>query len=251
MNTVTSSTGNRRQPTDSSLADSLSLLVININRFNTAFAENTRRLDEVIDKLNTPTEAEKAMRQAFTLPSAMEIRQVAEQQHQTLSSMQALMQQYMDEMTRTASVTDAGMRSALSTLKESTTANIDDLNALFISQSEQFKKTLREEKESFEKFNDELSRLLGKRLEEMPVLAERLNTLADIPARLDKLIESVEQSQVQSMVNINRSIRQAMTDAVNLVPRHDCQTKKRPSLTSILLTISTICLIIITIKLIL
>lgn len=235
-----------QQPsTETAISESLSLLVINLNRFNTAFAENTIRLGEAIDKLNAPTEAEKAMRQAFTLPAAADIRRVANTQIETLEQMQELMNRYRSELSRTASLTDAQLGSAMTSLRESASSNIESLNAMFVAQSEEFKRILNDEKEAFEKMNHDIALKMSDRLREMPRLAEQLDTLAAIPERLERLIETVEASSAQAMVNVNRSIRQALNDAVAACNKSGNAPSWTSRLTAAASVVSAICLIII------
>ena len=231
---------------ESATAEALSLLVINLNRFNTAFAENTRRLDQAIDKLSVQMEDGQRVSNTLTLPSEAEIKRVASAQIDTLQKMQQLMDGYMSEMTRTASVSDAALRSALTNLKEATSENINRLNALFVEQSDQFKRVLNDERESFESINAEITSCFNERLERIPQLAERLQQLAGIPERLDLLIEKIIESQTVAMVNVNRTVRQALADATTT--RRNTITRSNTTINTILLFISTICLLALTFK---
>ena len=235
---------------DLATAEALSLLVINLNRFNAAFAENTRRLDVAIDKLNGQSGGGGAAAGAPLLPAEADVRRIAAAQIETLQKMQELMDYYMAEMGRTASVTDAALRTSLSSIKEAAADNMEQLNRMFVDQSEQFKRILTEERDCFEQFNGDILNRFNKQIEQLPQLAERLQELADVPARLDKLIERVSQWQTESMINANRSIRQALNDQKETAPAVNLKSG-RSFLNTILLIISTLCLVVIALKLIL
>ncbi|MCH5347600.1 MAG: hypothetical protein J1E63_10840 [Muribaculaceae bacterium] len=229
--------------TTDSTADAISMLVINLNRFNASFAENSRRLGDSIDRLG-----QSGAGPASPALSEAEFAKMAELQAVTLQKINTLVDTYLNELTRAAAVTDATMRDALARLKDSTAANVDNLSHLLVEQSDRFKRVLDEERRSFEAINDQIAARFNQSLDRMPHLAEQLQQLADIPARLDTLIQAVTESQTAAMVNVNRSIRQALTDATTAAK----PAPARPSILSIIstvaLVIAAVCLVIIAFK---
>lgn len=120
------------------------------------------------------------------------------------------------EIAKTTADADNAIRESLSKIKVSTSANVDELHARFVEQSEAFKDILKDERETFLRFTTELKAQFSAQMTQMPQLAKQLEEIASIPVRLDKLIEKVEKSNVRLASDISQSVRESlMTAKVN------------------------------------
>lgn len=74
-----------------------------------------------------------------------------------LEEIQQYFMRHKAEIAKDSADADVALRGALQTLKESASSNINELNSIFVQQTEEFKKIIREEKEAFENFCHEIS----------------------------------------------------------------------------------------------
>ena len=120
------------------------------------------------------------------------------------------------EIAKDTADADVALKEALLAIKDSSASNVGELNKQLIVQSEVFKKILAEEKESFEKlneelkgqfhqyisdniasfaeFNKEMKSQFGSQIQQIPTLIKSLEPIANIPIQLDKLFNKIEQS---------------------------------------------------------
>ncbi len=117
------------------------------------------------------------------------------------------------EIAKTAADADRTLQESLDNIKESTSSNVDELHARFVEQSEQFKTILQQEKESFEKLNNQIKAQFSAQLDKMPQLAKQLEEITAIPVRLDKLIEKIEKSNARLAADIASSLKQTLQTA--------------------------------------
>ena len=117
---------------------------------------------------------------------------------------------YKSSISKVTADADNTLTKALNSIKTSTASNVDELHARFVDQSEAFKRILREEKESFEKFASQMGAQLGAQLERMPQLSKRLDEISTIPGRLDKLIDKIEKSNSKLASDISKSLGDAV-----------------------------------------
>lgn len=114
---------------------------------------------------------------------------------------------------KTTADADKTLQESLSTIKESTTENVNELRKQFVTQSEHFKGILEEEKEAFERFMTQMNAQFSAQMSRMPQLAKQLEEISSIPVRLDKLIDKIESSNVRLASDISRSLTQ-MTQSI-------------------------------------
>ena len=80
----------------------------------------------------------------------------------------------------------------------------------FVQQAEDFKRILKEEKESFEQVNQDLQTLFSNQLKEIPMLEQKLADVAEIPQKIDDMITRLEQSNSQLYSNFVFSSRETL-----------------------------------------
>ena len=110
------------------------------------------------------------------------------------------------EIAKDSADVDVALRSALSSLKESASTNVSELNKTLIEQSQEFKQIIREEKESFQQINNEIKAQFSTRLSQIPMLEKKLAEIADIPSKLDNLIEKMEKSNSVLASSVSSSL---------------------------------------------
>ena len=115
---------------------------------------------------------------------------------------------------KTTADADKTLQESLSTIKESTTENVNELRKQFVTQSEHFKGILEEEKEAFERFMTQMNAQFSAQMSRMPQLAKQLEEISSIPVRLDKLINKMESSNARLASDISRSLTQT-THSIN------------------------------------
>ena len=101
---------------------------------------------------------------------------------------------------------DIALRDSLKTIKESTAANMTELNAKFVEQSENFKSIIKEEQETFKRISNEITTQFETQLKQMPLLKQQLEGISAIPEHLNILIEKIEES--------NKTLAQEITTSV-------------------------------------
>ncbi|MGN0223804.1 MAG: hypothetical protein ACI4AM_07235 [Muribaculaceae bacterium] len=125
------------------------------------------------------------------------------------------------ELAHTMSEADDTLKTALKSIAESTSESVGEFHTQFVEQSEQFKAIIQQERDAFQQYAKELAAQFGSQLDKMPKLAKQLEEIADIPVRLDKLIEKIEKSntrladQVAAAVKQSQSSRQQVAHTVD------------------------------------
>lgn len=127
-----------------------------------------------------------------------------------LEEIQQFFTRHKAEIAKDTADADVALKEALSELRTSTASNVSELNKQLTSQSDEFKTFLKEEKESFEELNEEIKVQFKERIEEMPALVDNIKEIAQIPGRLDKLVEKVEQSNAVLATKLSDSLNHSM-----------------------------------------
>jgi predicted nuclease with TOPRIM domain len=74
---------------------------------------------------------------------------------------------------------------------------VSELNTVIVQQAENFKEILRDERDSFEKINEEIKAKFSAQLSQMPLLEQKLAEISEIPRKIDSMIERLEHSNSQ------------------------------------------------------
>ena len=127
-----------------------------------------------------------------------------------LEEIQQYFSRHKAEIAKDAADSDVALRDALRSLRESSETNSKELNSIFVQQAEDFKRILKEEKESFEQVNQDLHAQFASKLNEMPMLQKQLAEVAEIPQNIDNMIARLEQSNSQLYSNFILSTRETL-----------------------------------------
>lgn len=117
------------------------------------------------------------------------------------------------EISRDVADADTTLRDALDSIRNGVAANVSELNTQIQRQSEEFKRILEEEKNSFEQTNQEMvSHFRNQLSEQMPTLINNIEKVTLIPTQLDKLIERIELSNKQFAREVTQTIKQSLSE---------------------------------------
>ena len=111
-----------------------------------------------------------------------------------LREMRDFFRDYNGAIAKTTADADDTLKSAMKGIKETTSSGVDEMIRQFDKMNEKFKSFIANETEQFEQLSRELREKFSERMKEVPQLAKRLDEISDIPAKLDKLIERIDQS---------------------------------------------------------
>ena len=111
-----------------------------------------------------------------------------------LEEIQQFFTRHKEEIAKDSADADIALREALRSMRESTNSNVNELNTFLVQQAEEFKQILKDEKDSFENINNEISAKFNSQLSSLPMLVEKLSEISQIPGKINQLIEQVEKS---------------------------------------------------------
>ena len=114
-----------------------------------------------------------------------------------LEEIQQFFMRHKEEIAKDSADADIVLRDALRSMKESTNSNVSELNTVIVQQAENFKEILQDERDSFEKINEEIKAQFSAQLSQMPQLEKKLSEISDIPRKIDSMIERLEHSNSQ------------------------------------------------------
>lgn len=138
-----------------------------------------------------------------------------------LEEIQQFFTRHKAEIARDSADVDVALRKALSTLKETASANTNELNSTLVQQAEEFKKIIADERESFEKLNGEIRTQFGAQLNQIPMLEKQLAEIAEIPSRLDKLIDRIERSNSTLANQVNSTMMRTAKELTTISSKRE------------------------------
>jgi len=127
-----------------------------------------------------------------------------------LEEIQQYFSRHKAEIAKDAADSDVALRDALRSLRESSESNAKELNSIFVQQAEDFKQILKEERESFERVNEDLKVQFSTQLKEIPMLEQKLADVAAIPRKIDDMITRLEESNSKLYSNFILSTRETL-----------------------------------------
>lgn len=119
-----------------------------------------------------------------------------------LEEIRDFFRQHNAVIAKTTADADNALQGALQSVKDNTTANVNELHKQFVAQSETFKQLLKDERDTFHKFATELQTKFQGQLSQMPQLAKQLEKVAAIPENLNKVAERMEQANAKLVKDI-------------------------------------------------
>lgn len=133
-----------------------------------------------------------------------------------LEEIQQFFMRHKAEIAKDTADADVALKEALSVMRDSAVANVEELNKHFVTQSETFKIILQEEKEAFEElnndikerfheyisenitsfkdFNKQIKAQFNSQMQQNSMLMKNLEPIANIPVQLDSLFNKMQQS---------------------------------------------------------
>ena len=114
-----------------------------------------------------------------------------------LEEIQQFFTRHKEEIVKDSADIDIALSDALRQLKESSGENITDLNTAFVNQAEEFKRILQEERDSFEAINKEIEDQFRAKLNQLPLLEEKLSEVSKIPEKIDSMIDRLQTANSQ------------------------------------------------------
>ena len=156
-----------------------------------------------------------------------------------LEEIQQFFMRHKAEIAKDTADADVALKEALSVMRDSTVANVEELNKHFVTQSETFKRILQEEKEAFEElnndikgrfheyisenitsfkdFNKQMKAQFNSQMQQNSMLMKNLEPIANIPVQLDNLFNKMEQSNS----SLAKEISQGMDKVAHSMERAD------------------------------
>ena len=138
-----------------------------------------------------------------------------------LEEIQQFFTRHKEEIVKDSADIDVALSQALNQLRESTGNNISELNKIFVQQAEEFKRILHEEKDSFEKINEEIGNKFNSHISQLPMLESKLSEISLIPEKIDSLIERIEKSNSMLYKSIAMTLgenKKTISDKIREIP---------------------------------
>lgn len=240
-------------PSDTS--DALNRLVVNLNRFNETFAENTSELRGALQNVNESYRIQADIIQAVhdmdimqmananvkVLKELQQCTEKLEQFNEYLSSVQGYTEQINEftstfqdlqvlrelksyfenhkaEIARYSADADRRIREAFEQINTSAQEGSAELSTTLTRQATEFKQIINEQKETFERINEDLETQFGTQLRQMPALERKLSEISEIPGRLDQLIRKIEASNTALATSVAQTTKQAVGKMASQAP---------------------------------
>lgn len=89
---------------------------------------------------------------------------------------------------------DDSLKKSLRTIKESTAKSVNELTVSYLNISQGFKDLIRDEKETFAQYAQELRNEFAQRLSQVPLIAEQVKEIAQIPSHINLLLAGIEKT---------------------------------------------------------
>lgn len=150
---------------------------------------------------------------------------------QVLEDIKRFFEKHKGIMAKDVADSDAALREALKTVKESANTNSVELNKTLTEQAEAFKQIIKDERESFEKLSKEIAANFQVELEQIPMLQQRFAEISAIPMRLDNLISKIEasNSKLASIVadTMDKAAQKLVSSANDLKKSASCNSSNQ------------------------
>lgn len=141
-----------------------------------------------------------------------------------LEEIQQYFMRHKAEIAKDSADVDVALRDSLRTLKETVSINMNQLNSVFVQQVEEFKNIISQERDSFEKFNKEMTTQFNVQIGQIPLLEKQLSEISTIPAKLDRLIEHMERSNREMASQVNYTMNRTVKEILSLSSREENST---------------------------
>ena len=142
-----------------------------------------------------------------------------------LEEIQQYFMRHKAEIAKDSADVDMALKDALKSLRETASSNTSELHSTLVQQAEEFKKIIQEEKDSFEEMSTEIKNQFSVQINQFPTLEKHLSEIANIPSRLDKLIERMERSNATLATRVNETMAQTSKNIMEV----SSQTSSSPN----------------------
>lgn len=119
-----------------------------------------------------------------------------------MEEIKAFFERHKGEIAKDTADCDSALQDALATLRNSASTNTIELNKTLTEQAEAFKQIIREERDSFVALSNDLNTKFETELGQIPMLQKRLSDISGIPAKLDILINKMENSNAKLATSV-------------------------------------------------
>ena len=114
---------------------------------------------------------------------------------------------HKQEIAKELGESDNALREALKDVKDTSYYSVTELKRQIVEQSEAFKDIINEERDAFIDVSNTMKAQFDQQVKAYPWIATRLEDLADVPHKLDVLVNKMEQYNWQLVENVNNMIR--------------------------------------------
>ena len=114
---------------------------------------------------------------------------------------------HKQEIAKELGESDNALREALKDVKDTSYYSVTELKRQIVEQSEAFKDIINEERDAFIDVSNTMKAQFDQQVKAYPSIATRLEDLADVPHKLDVLVNKMEQYNWQLVENVNNMIR--------------------------------------------
>lgn len=114
---------------------------------------------------------------------------------------------HKQEIAKELGESDNALREALKDVKDTSYYSITELKRQIVEQSEAFKDIINEERDAFIDVSNTMKTQFDNQVKAYPSIAERLDDMAEMPHKLDVLVNKMEQYNWQLVENVNNMIR--------------------------------------------
>lgn len=138
-----------------------------------------------------------------------------------LEEIQQYFMRHKAEITKDSADVDIALKKSMRALKETADNNAKELNASLVQQAEEFKQIIKEEKESFERVNNDIKAQFSAQLSQIPMLEKKLGEISAIPSKLDALIDKMERSNASLATRVNTTMTQTAQKLASVSSPYD------------------------------
>lgn len=149
-----------------------------------------------------------------------------------LEEIQQFFTRHKAEIAKDSADVDVALRNALKTLKETASANTNELHSTLVQQAEEFKRIIKDERDTFENLSGEIRSQFSAELNQIPMLQKQLAEIAVIPGKLDKLIDRMERSNNSLASQVNVTMTRTANELLSISSRGNVSPNIMPQMLS-------------------
>lgn len=133
-----------------------------------------------------------------------------EGKYHVLQEIRDFFNKYKGSIANVTTDADKAFSDSLRVLKESTQKEVNDVSNTFVDLSENFKKVIKDEQDTFQKFSADLRSQFDTQMKHLPQINKQLEQVAAIPQHIDKMLEKVEKANAKYADSLRKSVEEAI-----------------------------------------